>query len=52
MAETVTEDGSKRSQQEIEELRIELRNAVSREDYREAARLRDIIHEREKEASK
>jgi protein arginine kinase activator len=38
-------------QSEIERLRSALRAAVSREDYKEAARLRDAIHEREKETS-
>lgn len=38
-------------QSEIKRLRNELHDAVNREDYVEAARLRDVIHEYEKETS-
>lgn len=51
----ITESASKEEENEptskIEQLRSELRTAVEREDYKEAARLRDAIHELEKETS-
>jgi len=51
----ITESASKEEENkptsEIEQLRSELRTAVEREDYKEAARLRDAIHELERESS-